>query len=78
VSALKSGAIAAAATDVTYPEPLPEDHPMWQQENLIITPHTADVLAMVTRLFADRLRVNVAAWLDGAHLTGGVDSKLGY
>jgi len=78
VSALKSGAIAAAATDVTYPEPLPEDHPMWQQENLIITPHTADVLAMATRLFSDRLRVNVAAWLDGADLTGGVDSKLGY
>jgi len=33
---------------------------------------------MVTRLFSDRLRVNVAAWLDGADLTGGVDSKLGY
>ena len=78
VSALKSGAIAAAATDVTYPEPLPEDHPMWQLENLIITPHTADVLAMVTRLFADRLRVNVTAWLCGAELTGRVDSKLGY
>ena len=78
VSALKSGAIAAAATDVTYPEPLPEDHPMWQLDNLIITPHTADVLAMVTRLFADRLRVNVTAWLCGAELTGRVDSKLGY
>ena len=78
VSALKSGAIAAAATDVTYPEPLPEDHPMWQLENLIITPHSADVLAMVTRLFADRLRVNVAAWVSGAELTGRVDSKLGY
>ena len=78
VSALKSGAIAAAATDVTYPEPLPEDHPMWQLDNLIITPHTADVLAMVTRLFADRLRVNVTAWLGGAELTGRVDSKLGY
>ncbi len=78
VAALKSGAIAACATDVTYPEPLPDDHPMWQVENLLITPHTADTMPIVTRLFALRLRENVSAWLAGEALTGVVDPQLGY
>ncbi|MCJ7622765.1 MAG: D-glycerate dehydrogenase [Anaerolineaceae bacterium] len=39
--ALKSGQIAAAALDVTAPEPLPADHKLLQLTNLIITPHIA-------------------------------------
>lgn len=78
VAALKSGRLAAAATDVTYPEPLPESHEMWQLENLLITPHTADTMPIVTRLFAMRLRENVSAWLAGKQLVGIVDPKLGY
>ncbi|MDB4018652.1 D-isomer specific 2-hydroxyacid dehydrogenase family protein [Aquiluna sp.] len=78
VEALRSGQIAAAATDVTYPEPLPDEHEMWQLDNLLITPHTADTKEIVTALFAERLRVNVAAWLSGKKLTGVVDPKLGY
>ena len=41
VSALVSGRIAGAGLDVTDPEPLPEDHPLWRAPNLIITPHFA-------------------------------------
>ena len=78
VQALKSGSIAAAATDVTYPEPLPADHEMWRLDNLLITPHTADTKEIVTRLFSDRLRVNVAAWLAEKPLVGVVDAELGY
>jgi len=78
LAALSSGQIARAATDVTYPEPLPEGHPMWSEPKLIITPHTADTLPQVTRLFSERLRVNVSAWLSGQELTGVVDKKLGY
>lgn len=76
--ALTSGEIAAAATDVTYPEPLPDDSPLWQLSNLLITPHTADTKPIVTRLFAERLRENVTAWLAGKPLTGLVDKELGY
>lgn len=36
---LNSGKIAGAALDVTTPEPLPADHPLWHTKNLIITPH---------------------------------------
>ena len=78
VAALDSGSIAAAATDVTYPEPLPEEHAMWQGENLLITPHTADTSEIVTKLFSGRLRQNVSAWLAGKPLVGVVDTELGY
>jgi phosphoglycerate dehydrogenase-like enzyme len=51
---------------------------MWQLDNLLITPHTADTKEIVTRLFSDRLRVNVAAWIAGTPLVGVVDAELGY
>ncbi|MEZ5404828.1 MAG: D-2-hydroxyacid dehydrogenase [Verrucomicrobiia bacterium] len=38
--ALKSDHLNAAFIDVTEPEPLPPDHPLWQTPNLFITPHT--------------------------------------
>jgi phosphoglycerate dehydrogenase-like enzyme len=40
VSALQSNAIRGAALDVTDPEPLPSQHPLWDLENCLITPHT--------------------------------------
>jgi phosphoglycerate dehydrogenase-like enzyme len=76
--ALLEGVIAGAATDVTYPEPLPDGHPLWEVENLIITPHTADTMEIVTGLFAMRLKENVSAWLSGKELVGVVDPELGY
>lgn len=39
IEALKSGKIRAAASDVFHQEPLPESSPLWDMENLIITPH---------------------------------------
>ncbi|GAB3026140.1 D-2-hydroxyacid dehydrogenase [Natronobiforma cellulositropha] len=41
VSALRSNKLHAAALDVTDPEPLPEDHPLWTLENVFITPHNS-------------------------------------
>jgi len=38
-AALRNGTIAGAGLDVTDPEPLPPDHPLWDAPNLIITPH---------------------------------------
>lgn len=39
--ALRNGTLAGAAIDVTNPEPLPTDSPLWDAPNLIITPHAA-------------------------------------
>jgi len=41
VDALKSNAVSAAYLDVSTPEPLPPDHPLWRLPNCFITPHTA-------------------------------------
>ncbi|TFG57612.1 MAG: C-terminal binding protein [Spirochaetales bacterium] len=41
VSALQEGIIAGAALDVTNPEPLPEGHPLFDMDNVVITPHLA-------------------------------------
>ncbi|HET6626023.1 MAG TPA: 2-hydroxyacid dehydrogenase [Nocardioidaceae bacterium] len=38
LDALHAGRVSAAL-DVTDPEPLPEDHPLWQAPNLVLTPH---------------------------------------
>ena len=40
VNALQMESLRGAALDVTEPEPLPEDHPLWGLENCLITPHT--------------------------------------
>lgn len=40
-AALASGHLWGAGLDVTRPEPLPEDHPLWQLPNCVITPHVA-------------------------------------
>ena len=41
MAALESGKLAGAGLDVTDPEPLPADHPLWGAPNLVISPHTA-------------------------------------
>nr|WP_241175467.1 D-2-hydroxyacid dehydrogenase [Natronolimnobius sp. AArcel1] len=41
VTALRGNDIRSAALDVTEPEPLPADHPLWALENCVITPHNA-------------------------------------
>ena len=76
--ALESGSIAAAAIDVTDPEPLPDGHFLWSTPNLLITPHTADTNEQVVRLFSQRIDSNVKAWLGNHEWVGLVDPKLGY
>jgi phosphoglycerate dehydrogenase-like enzyme len=41
LAALESGRLGGALLDVTDPEPLPADHPLWRAPNCVITPHTA-------------------------------------
>jgi phosphoglycerate dehydrogenase-like enzyme len=78
VQALKEGIIAGAGVDVTDPEPLPDGHPLWSAQNVIITPHTADTNAQVVRLFSIRIGENLAAYKGLGDWVGLVDPNLGY
>lgn len=78
LSALDSGWLAGAAVDVTDPEPLPDGHPMFGRDDLIVTPHTADTKEIVMRHFAIRLEHNVRAFLGQGDWLGEVDPRLGY
>ena len=80
VTALRDGTIAAAALDVTDPEPLPDGHPLWDEPGAIITPHQADTPDMVAPLLAERVRANTAAFLtgSGSGFVGVVDPVAGY
>jgi phosphoglycerate dehydrogenase-like enzyme len=78
VTALRERAIGGAALDVTDPEPLPDGHPLWDLENCIITPHTADTEEMIDRLLGQRIEANVAAFANGRPLLGVVDPEAGY
>jgi D-3-phosphoglycerate dehydrogenase len=78
VAALQRGSIAAAAVDVTDPEPLPVDSPLWGLPNAIITPHVAGQSARradnMTNFFCENLR----RYLCGDELLNLVDKRLGY
>ncbi|MDR7159577.1 D-2-hydroxyacid dehydrogenase [Arthrobacter sp. BE255] len=76
--ALASGSIAGAALDVAHPEPLPEGHPLWRMDNVIITPHmsgdTEDYLDDLGKLFVDNLK----RYCNGELLENIVDKALGF
>ncbi|WP_458209282.1 NAD(P)-dependent oxidoreductase [Haladaptatus sp. NG-SE-30] len=59
VSALRSNKIRGAALDVTDPEPLPADHPLWNLENCLITPHTGGHTPRHWERLADIVAENV-------------------
>ncbi|HMQ26804.1 MAG TPA: D-isomer specific 2-hydroxyacid dehydrogenase family protein, partial [Acidimicrobiales bacterium] len=78
VAALQDGSIGGAALDVTDPEPLPEDHPLWSLPNCLITPHVGNTPEMAVPLLAARISANVARFAAGEPLIGLVDPALGY
>lgn len=78
VTALNDGEIAGAGLDVTKPEPLPDGHPLWDVPNCIITPHSADTPDMTAPLLAERIRLNVEAFLGDGRFVGVVDPLAGY
>jgi phosphoglycerate dehydrogenase-like enzyme len=78
VRTLTARGIAGAGLDVTVPEPLPDGHPLWDLDTVLITPHSADTADMVRPLLAARLKENVALYAAGRDLVGAVDLALGY
>lgn len=78
VNALKQGQIAAAALDVTDPEPLPDGHALWDLDNCLITPHVANTPEMGIALLKAHVATNVRRYIAGEALLGPVDVRAGY
>jgi Phosphoglycerate dehydrogenase and related dehydrogenases len=64
VAALRTESIRGAAVDVTDPEPLPADHPLWDIDDCLVTPHVGGHTPHHWERLASLLADNVAA-LDG-------------
>ena len=80
IKALESGKLRGAALDVTVPEPLPKDDPLWDAPNIIITPHVSGNMSLdVTReLAVDMFCKNLERYARGEALHNVVDLKIGY
>lgn len=80
LAALRSGRLGGAALDVTDPEPLPADHPLWREPNCIITPHISGgrhFAGTGDRIFAICLE-NVRRFASGGAPVNLVDTVTGY
>lgn len=78
VDALRNGVIGGAGLDVTDPEPLPPDHPLWSLENCIITPHVGNTPEMAVPLLSERISANIRRFAEDQELLGLVDTDAGY
>ncbi|XP_074002356.1 probable 2-ketogluconate reductase [Numenius arquata] len=65
VEALQNKVIKAAALDVTYPEPLPRDHPLLKLKDVIITPHIGSATKKTRRLMMENMVESIQAGLTG-------------
>lgn len=78
IVALEQGQIGGAALDVTDPEPLPADDPLWDAPNVLITPHCSGS----SDVYADRafqvLIENIKRHRSGGKLINEVNRERGY
>ncbi|MDQ3439215.1 MAG: D-2-hydroxyacid dehydrogenase, partial [Planctomycetota bacterium] len=70
--------IAGAGLDVTDPEPLPADHALWKEPNVIITPHIAGQSQFTEQRVQDVLVENVRRYTNGLPLINLVNKQMGY
>ena len=78
--ALNSGHLGGAALDVTVPEPLPADDPLWTAKNCVITPHIAGGyhLPQTKDYVIEIMLSNLRAFADGTPMRNQVDVSRGY
>ena len=76
VRALREGWIAAAALDVTDPEPLPTHHPLYDLPNCLVVPHIGSATHGTRRRMAEMACENLLAGLDGVRLPNHVNPQV--
>ena len=80
IEALNNNKIGGAALDVVVPEPLPNDHPLWNCKNIIITPHVSGntSLPLTNDLVVDIFCKNLFRYANNEKLNNLIDCKKGY
>ena len=78
VAALESGQLGGAALDVFETEPLPPEHPLWEMENVIITPHVAGYGPMIAARHLDVVTTNLRRFVRDEPLVNVVNKAAWY
>ena len=78
IAALDRGHIRGAGVDVTNVEPLPEDSPLWDRENVVITPHVGAQSRWRVDDTTDLVCENLGRYLRNEPLFNTVDKQLGF
>jgi phosphoglycerate dehydrogenase-like enzyme len=80
LAALRSGQVAFAALDVTDPEPLPAESPLWDMKNVFISPHSASTVSRENARITELFCYNLGCWLDGrrTEMRNVLDTNLMY
>ncbi|MEE9247448.1 MAG: D-2-hydroxyacid dehydrogenase [Dehalococcoidia bacterium] len=78
MEALENRTIGGAGLDVTPEEPLPEDSPLWNMSNVVVTPHTAGGSPERFDRMVDLLCANLGRYLKGESLLSVIDKEKGY
>lgn len=78
VAALENGSLSGAAVDVTDPEPLPGDHPLWDAPNLRISPHASALGREYFPRSLDILRLNLDRLRNGEKMVNQFNRGRGY
>ncbi|MCM2312387.1 MAG: D-2-hydroxyacid dehydrogenase [Steroidobacteraceae bacterium] len=78
IGALRSGRLGGAGLDVTDPEPLPADSPLWQMPNVILTPHVSAQSDVDDSLRMAIAVENLRRYVAGEKMLSVVDVAKGY
>ena len=78
IDALNSGQVGGAVLDVFETEPLPPKHPLWNVENVLISPHCSSVFEGWEMASFDMFCDNLDNYLASKPLSNLVDPNLGY
>ncbi|MCL2864432.1 MAG: D-2-hydroxyacid dehydrogenase [Lachnospiraceae bacterium] len=80
IGVLQSGHLGGVGLDVTDPEPLPEDSPLWKMPNVMITPHVSgnNTLPLTNEMGVDKFVKYLEDYVAGRAFERIVDQKAGY
>lgn len=76
VAALRDGSLGGACLDVTDPEPLPDGHPLWEMDNVLLSQHSAN--PELLRWYATTVTDNMRRFVAGDELRLTIDRARGY